>query len=162
MSKSCTFQKLHFLDLTYKDRDGIITWAATWENRIFAYAKTKTQISFAVTAKLISAYVFATRIVQSLSFLNTKFQASSHFLRLRSLICVGYGRKPRRPLFWRRGSHYDAGNTRTITVISYVPFLNIVKIHNNYDKMRADFLSSYMSRNMRKPTMWILTRSDTN
>ena len=29
----------------------------------FAYAKTKTQISFAVTAKLISAFVFATRIV---------------------------------------------------------------------------------------------------
>ena len=34
----------------------------------FAYAKTKTQISFAVTAKLIRAFVFATRIVQSLSF----------------------------------------------------------------------------------------------
>ena len=78
--------------------------AATWENRFFAYAKTKTQISFAVTAKLISAFVFATRIVQSLSFLNTKFQASSHFLRRRSLICVGPGRKPRRPVFWRRGS----------------------------------------------------------
>ena len=30
------------------------------KNRIFAYAKTKTQISFAVTAKLISAFVFAT------------------------------------------------------------------------------------------------------
>ena len=56
-------------------------WAATWENRIFPYAKTKTQISFAVTAKLISAFVFATRTVQSLSFLNTKFQASSQFLR---------------------------------------------------------------------------------
>ena len=30
---------------------------------LIAYAKTKTQISFAVTAKLISAFVFATRIV---------------------------------------------------------------------------------------------------
>ena len=30
---------------------------------VFAYAKTKTQISFAVTAKLISGFVFATRIV---------------------------------------------------------------------------------------------------
>ena len=46
----------------------------------FAYAKTKTQIRFAVTAKLISAFVFATRILQSLFFLNTKFQASSHLL----------------------------------------------------------------------------------
>ena len=42
--------------------------------------KTKTQISFAVTAKLISVFVFATRIVQSLFFLNLKFQASSHLL----------------------------------------------------------------------------------
>ena len=38
----------------------------------FAYAKTKTQISFAVTAKLISAFVFATHIVQSPYFLNFK------------------------------------------------------------------------------------------
>ena len=43
----------------------------------FCNAKTKTQISFTVTAKLISAFVFATRIVQSLYLLNPKFQASS-------------------------------------------------------------------------------------
>ena len=54
----------------------------------FAYAKTKTQISFAVTAKLISAFVFAIRIVHFLFYLNTKFQASSHLLSLCSLICV--------------------------------------------------------------------------
>ena len=70
----------------------------------FAYAKTKAQISFAVTAKLISAFVFATRIVQSLHFLNTKFQASSHLLWLYSLLCVGPGRKRRRPVFSQRGS----------------------------------------------------------
>ena len=40
--------------------------------------KTKTQISFAVTAKLICAFVFATWIVQYLYFLNPKFPASSH------------------------------------------------------------------------------------
>ena len=78
-------------------------WAATWENRIFAYAKTKTQISFAVTAKLISVFVFATRIVQSLYFLNPKFRASSHLQWLSSPVCVGPGRKPRRPVFSRRG-----------------------------------------------------------
>ena len=44
----------------------------------FAYAKTKKQISFPVTAKLISVFVFATPIVQSLYFLNPRFQASSH------------------------------------------------------------------------------------
>ena len=40
-------------------------------------AKTKALISFAFTARLISAFVFATRILQSLYFLNPKFQASS-------------------------------------------------------------------------------------
>ena len=49
-------------------------------NQIFAYAKTKAQISFAVTAKLISAFVLATWIEQFLFFLNPKFQASSLFL----------------------------------------------------------------------------------
>ena len=68
-------------------------------NRLFAYAKTKTQISFAVTAKLISAFVFATRLVQSLYFLIPKFQASSHLLWLYSPVCVRPGRKPRRPVF---------------------------------------------------------------
>ena len=78
----------------------------------FAYAKTKTQISFAVTARLISAFVFATRIVQSLFFLNPKFQAFSHLLWLYSPICVGPGRKPRRPAISQRGSFdlvHDAG-----------------------------------------------------
>ena len=50
------------------------------KNRFFAYAKTKKQISFAVTAKLISTFIFATRIVQSLFYLNPKFQESSYIL----------------------------------------------------------------------------------
>ena len=70
----------------------------------FPNAKTKAQISFAVTAKLISAFVFATGIVQSLYFLNSKFQASSHLLWLYRLVCVGPGQKPRRPVFSQRGS----------------------------------------------------------
>ena len=54
--------------------------------------------------KLISAFVFATWIVQSLYFLNPKFQASSHLLWLYSPFFVGPGRKPRRPVFSQRGS----------------------------------------------------------
>ena len=72
---------------------------------LVAYAKTKTQISFVVTAKLISVFVFATKIVQSLYFLNPKFQASSHLLWLYSPVCVGPGRKPRRLFFSQRGSN---------------------------------------------------------
>ena len=74
------------------------------ETGFFAYVKTKTQISFAVTAKLVSAFVFATHIVQPLYFLYTKFQASSYLVWLYSLVCVGPGRKPRRPVFSQRGS----------------------------------------------------------
>ena len=40
------------------------------------------QISFSETAKLISAFVFATRIVQFLYFLNPKIQGYSHLLWL--------------------------------------------------------------------------------
>ena len=49
---------------------------------------------FTVTAKLISAFVFATRIVQFLFYINPKFQASSSFLRLYRPVCVGPVRKP--------------------------------------------------------------------
>ena len=59
------------------------------------YAKTKT---------LISAFVFATWLVQYLYFLNTKFPASSHLQWLYSPVCVRPGRKPRRPVFSQQGS----------------------------------------------------------
>ena len=64
----------------------------------FCICENKTADQLRGNAKLISVFVFTPGIVQSLSFLNTKLQASSHFLRLRSLICVGPGRKPRRPV----------------------------------------------------------------
>ena len=40
-----------------------------------------------------------------LYFLYTKFQASSHLVWLYSLVYVGPGRKPRRPVFSQRGSY---------------------------------------------------------
>ena len=58
------------------------------KNRLFAYAKTKTQISCAITAQLISVFVFATWLVQSLFYLNPNFQASSHLLWLYRPVCV--------------------------------------------------------------------------
>ena len=84
-----------------------IFWAVSWEKKIFAYAKTKAQISCTVTAQLISAFVFAARIVHSLFFLNPKFQVSSPFLRLYRQVCVGPGRKSWRPVFSRLGSSYN-------------------------------------------------------
>ena len=63
------------------------------------------QLRGTVTAKLISAFVFATWIAQSLYFLNPKFQVSSHFLWRYRPGCVGPGRKLRRPFFSQRGSN---------------------------------------------------------
>ena len=91
-----------------------IKWASLWENRLFAHAKTKTQISFAVIVKLISAFVFATRIVQSLFLLIPKFQVSSDLLWLHSPVFVGPGRKARRPVFSQRGSTLLVSHTAPI------------------------------------------------
>ena len=71
----------------------------------FAYAKTKTQISLAVTTKLISAPVFAMPIAQSLSHLNPKPQASSFLLWLYNPACVEPDQKPRRPALSERGTY---------------------------------------------------------
>ena len=62
-------------------------------------------------AKLINAFVFATQIVQSLYFLNPKFQASSYMylLLLHSMVCVGPVRKP---VFSQRGSNYHLHESR--------------------------------------------------
>ena len=49
---------------------------------------------------------FFARIVQSLYFQNPKFQASNHLLYMYSQVCVGPGRKPRRPFFSQRGSFH--------------------------------------------------------
>ena len=62
--------------------------------------KKKSQISCAVTAQLISAFAFATRIVQS-----PKFQASSLFLRQYRSGYIGPGQKPRRPFYLLHGSY---------------------------------------------------------
>ena len=78
--------------------------AASWENQRFVYAKTKATMSFAVTAKLITALVFATWYVQSLYFLNPRFQASNHLLWLSRLVCVLPSRNLRTFVFSRRGS----------------------------------------------------------
>ena len=67
----------------------------------FFCAKTKTQISCAVTAQLISAFVLAKQIVESHFFLNPKFQISSPLLRVYRSVCARSGRKPRLVVFPR-------------------------------------------------------------
>ena len=71
----------------------------------FCICENKDADQLRVNAKLISAFVFATRIVQTLYFLYPKFQASSYLLWLYSPVCGGPGRKPRRLVFSQLGSY---------------------------------------------------------
>ena len=107
-----------------------------------------------MTAKLISAFVFATRIVQSLFYVNPKFQASSHLLWLYSLLCVGPGRTPRRPGFSQRGSY---SNTAQISMRENLCILISTRfsINSLYSKKKA------MNRNWRfqKPNPALKTKT---
>ena len=84
MHKSCKESSLvfYYLEETAIFLDQVRTCPISSEPRhektcFFAFAKTKAQISCAVTTQLISAFVFATWIVlQPLYLLNQKFQAS--------------------------------------------------------------------------------------
>ena len=51
-----------------------------------------------------------------LLYLNPKFPASSHLLLLHNPVCVGPGRKPRRPVFSQRGS-YDSVYQRIVQLL---------------------------------------------
>ena len=65
-------------------------------------------------------FVFAIRIVQSLYYLNPKFQFSSHLLWLYSPVCVRPGPKPRRPVFSQRGSNYHQVYILSVLLISQI------------------------------------------
>ena len=91
--------------------------------------KQKTQISCAVTAKLISAFVFATRIVLFLFFLHVypKFQASRFRLSMYGLVCVGPGRQPKLFVFSCTGS-----NTKVTVIFNMAnPTSMYRKTYNN-------------------------------
>ena len=81
--------------------------------------------------------IYATRIVQSLSYLNSIFQASSYLLWFHSLVCVGPGRKPRKPVFSQRGSYclnfqctpYGTSKSRNAPLASAKIDTNIMQTH---------------------------------
>ena len=100
----------------------IVVYEPRCENRLFAYEK---KISCAVTAQLISAFVFATQIVQSLYFLNPKFQASSHLLWLCSPVCVGPGRNPEDRLSHNE-AHIAQIEKQAITMQSLIILTNFI------------------------------------
>ena len=127
-----------------------------------------------VTAKLISAFVFATQIVQFLYFLNLKFQASSHLLWQYSPVCVGPGRKPRRPVFSERGSYvgpdgnsedrfsHEAAQNRMCAIFFWQPFMDNLQGQGAKPLFQNSQDFHYMSLVVRKPLFGFPTRSHTN
>ena len=112
----------------------------------FSYVKTKAYICFAVTAKLISLFVFATQIVHFFS--NKKFQASSLLLFQYSLVYVRPVRKSR-CWFLRRRLIWLNFPINSFSVISG-------QIHNPYIPITGTLCSeTHMSLCMRKPTIWV-------
>ena len=73
---------------------------------------------------LISAFVFATRIVQCLFYLNPKFQASRRLLCLYSPVCV---RPVRKPHCWF--SHEAAHLIRCHYIVSFI-------IYHRFDSIK--------------------------
>ena len=120
--------------------------------------ETKAQISFAVTAKLISVFVYAKRILQSLYYLNPKFQASSHLLWLYSLVCVGPGRKPRKPVFSQRGSYVRQSQSgsfqcsRYMWKITYTRLSSVGSFHCQRHKPKQYLLDCHEENNVKRNT----------
>ena len=61
--------------LTFKSRINFSLSCAEHEKSFLAYVITKTQISCALIAQMISAFAFASQVLTSLFFFSSKFQA---------------------------------------------------------------------------------------
>ena len=94
-------------------------------------------------AKLTSAFVFATWIVQPLYFLNPKFQAASHLLWLYSPVCVGPDRKPRRLICSMQPVIYLKIDLRKHFIGSAILVLTILPYYGSFiyevEQLSADY-----------------------
>ena len=108
----------------------------------------------AVTAQLISAFVFATWIVQSLFYLNPECQASNHLLWLYSLVCVRPRRKPRRPVSSQRGSYISeiekSKNFKVITTHQDNTSVLFTPLHSTTGIHRGLQFSYFCSKTLRR------------
>ena len=116
-----------------------ITFIMNYYEFIEQYEPCREKTGFMPMQKLISACVFATRIVQRLLFLNPKFQVSSRFLRLYRPVCVGPDRKPRRPVFSCHGSYHSDRNHNLLHLFPrstciFLPYLGVY--HLNYVEVK--------------------------
>ena len=80
-------------------------------NPAFCICENKDEDQLCSNCAADQRHCFLIWIVQSLYYLNLKFQASSYLLWLYSPVSVGPGRKPRRPVFLQRGSFSNISKT---------------------------------------------------
>ena len=83
----------------------IIRMSLVMRKPAFCICENKDAVQLRGNREADPVFVFTTQIVQSLYYLNPKFQASSHLLWLYGPVCVRPGRKPRRQVFSERGSY---------------------------------------------------------
>ena len=86
------FHKMQTLETLIKSS---MKWAASWENRLFGICKNKDADQLCRNHSTDQCLIFATQIVQSLFFLNPKFQASCHPLKLYSQLCRTWSETPK-------------------------------------------------------------------
>ena len=86
---------------------------------------------------------FHYKVVQSLYYLNPKFQASSHLLRLYRPVGVGPGRNSRRPVFSERGSYLFLYTKHLIkqliscNLVTHVAFPSLRKVQERVNLILA-------------------------
>ena len=97
------------------------------ETNVLHMRKQRCRSASQVTAKLISAFVFATWIIQNLYFLNTKFQASSH---LQWLIQPGLCQT------WSESTLFSHVAAHNVQTVFDVIFMQSLTVHLNCKLMK--------------------------
>ena len=103
----------------------------------------------------------------TISYLNSKFQASSHLLWVYNLVCVRPGRKPQRPVFSQRGSNdphcYLYQNAKSTIILSFLLFVIMPIEEFTYSVQCIVFHHIYQFRAMSRENLLsdILTRNCT-
>ena len=112
-----------------------------------------------VTVKLISAFVFATWIVQSLFYLNTKFQVTSHLLALYRFVSDLVGNPEDR--FSHNEAHMDNYHSkRQLKTDCIGPSMSRVDLRSLSHDVIELFMSRFPSILLQKDILIILQFSE--
>ena len=112
----------------------------------FRLCDNKAQISCAITAQLITAFVFATQIVQFLLHLYLDNQYSTFLLWVYRPVCVGPCWKSQRPACLRCGSYYITAlilDTPCISIMKTCP-CNVYPLEPHFYIAKLGYAGVYL------------------